>query len=115
MMEHQIFFKLKALQHTGAFKVRGALNHLLSLPQLPEAIVASTTGNNGIGVALAKSFGIRSRVYIPESSARVIVEKAACHGAEIIRTKLILKHPLQPKRMALRKLHTTFRPQKMNL
>lgn len=116
MMGHQIFFKLEALQHTGAFKVRGALNHLLSLPQLPEAIVASTTGNNGIGVAFAaKSLGIRSRVYIPESSARVIVEKAACHGAEIIRTKLILKHPLQPKRMALRKLHTTFRPQKMNL
>lgn len=88
MLGHQIFFKLEALQHTGAFKVRGALNYLLSLPQLPNAIVASTTGNNGIGVAFAaKSLGIRSRVYIPESSARVKVEKTAYYGAEVIRTK----------------------------
>lgn len=88
MLGHQIFFKLEALQHTGAFKVRGALNYLLSLPELPKFVVASTTGNNGVGVAFAtKSLGIKARIYIPESSARVKVEKAAYYGAEIIRTK----------------------------
>lgn len=87
MLGHQIFFKVEALQHTGAFKVRGALNYLLSLPKLPERVVASTTGNNGIGVAFATNrLGIQSRVYMPKSAARVKVEKAALYGAEIIRT-----------------------------
>ena len=90
MLNHKIFFKLESLQKTGAFKVRGVLNHLLCLKEkniLPEKIVAYSTGNHGIGVAYAaKKLGIKSRVYLPRNTATLKQQQAVYLGAEVIFT-----------------------------
>src|SRR3989344_3726109 len=48
-----IFFKMENLQHTGAFKVRGARNKLLSLTpeEKKRGVVTASAGNHAQGVA----------------------------------------------------------------
>ncbi len=88
---HQIFFKVESLQKTGAFKVRGALNHLLELREksrLPGKIVAYSTGNHGIGVAFAaKKLGLQARIYLPKNTSPIKQQAAKYYGAEIIIAK----------------------------
>jgi len=85
-----IFFKAESLQKTGAFKVRGVLNHLLSLKEegkLPGKIVAYSTGNHGIGSAwAAKKLGIKARIYLPQDTSPAKQQQAILYGAEVILT-----------------------------
>ena len=58
--------KLESFQKTGSFKLRGALNKLLSLSkeQKEKGVIAVSTGNHGKGVAYASSIlGIKSTIY----------------------------------------------------
>ncbi|MDX1916579.1 MAG: serine/threonine dehydratase [Rickettsiaceae bacterium] len=91
MLGHNIIFKAEALQKTGSFKVRGALNHLLYLKennQLPSAVVAYSTGNHGIATAYcAKILGIKARIYLPYNTAEIKQYQASIHGAEVIITE----------------------------
>ena len=91
MLGHKIYFKVESLQKTGAFKVRGSLNHLLKLQEenkLPEKVVAYSTGNHGIGLAwAARKLGIHARIYLPENTAAVKQQAAKYYGAEVIYTK----------------------------
>jgi threonine dehydratase len=80
-----LVLKLEQLQRTGSFKLRGALNALLSGPR-PDRVVTASGGNHGIGVATAASIlGLPATVYapvsIPESKARRIEEA----GARLVR------------------------------
>lgn len=87
---HNIFFKVDSLQKTGAFKVRGVLNHLLKMQEeniLPSKIVAYSSGNHGIGLAWAAGkLGIKSRIYLPNYTAPVKQQAAKYYGAEVIYT-----------------------------
>ena len=59
--------KLESLQITGSFKLRGAMNKLLSLSeeQKTRGVIAVSTGNHGKGVAYASSLlGIKSTIYM---------------------------------------------------
>src|SRR5690348_16639380 len=58
----QIWLKLENFQHTGSFKVRGAMNALLSLTpeQREKGVVTASSGNHGIAVA----FGLHT-LHIP--------------------------------------------------
>ncbi|GHF58267.1 threonine dehydratase [Amycolatopsis bartoniae] len=80
-----LVLKLEHLQRTGSFKLRGALNALLSGPR-PEQVVTASGGNHGIGVATAASIlGLRATVYAPESipaSKAVRIEET---GARLVR------------------------------
>ena len=61
------FAKLEQLQTTGSFKLRGATNKLMSLdPDAARAgVVASSTGNHGLGVATAgQLLGIDVEVFL---------------------------------------------------
>lgn len=88
---HQLYFKMEALQRTGAFKIRGVLNHLLALKEqesLPARVVAYSTGNHGIGLAYAaQKLGIKARIYLPENTA--IIKRVTCkyYDAEVMITK----------------------------
>jgi threonine dehydratase len=86
----KIYFKSESPQHTGAFKVRGVLNHLLQLKELgslPKNVVAYTTGNHGIGLSWVSSkLGINSRIYFPANTSIVKRELAKSYGAEVIIT-----------------------------
>lgn len=90
MLQANIYFKADCLQKTGAFKVRGVLNHLLTLKEkgnLPDKVVGYSTGNHGIGLAFAaKEIGIKARIYLPKDTAPVKQRAAEFYGAEVIYT-----------------------------
>src|ERR687883_677381 len=48
-----VWLKLECFQSTGSFKLRGALNALLSLEA--DKVVTASAGNHGLGVARAAS------------------------------------------------------------
>ena len=81
-----VWLKCEHLQHTGSFKLRGALNRLLRLTAEERAagVLAASTGNHGQGVALAAQLtGAQARVFVPESASPVKLEAMALLGAEI--------------------------------
>jgi len=72
----EVFLKLENLQHTGSFKVRGAMNALLSLTkeQRARGVVTASSGNHGIAVAFGlHTLKINGTIFLPEdtSSAKV--------------------------------------------
>lgn len=91
MLGSKIYFKMDAMQKTGAFKIRGTLNHLLALQEkgeIPEKIVAYSTGNHGIAMSYAaKLFNIHARIYLPQNVSPTKKRIARYHGAEVIETK----------------------------
>lgn len=88
MLGGQVYFKMDNLQKTGAFKIRGVLNHLLSLKEknnLPKSIVAYSTGNHGVAISYAAQlFKIKARVYLPKNVSCIKKNLAKYYGAEII-------------------------------
>ena len=82
----KVFFKLECLQHTRSFKVRGALNKLLSLSteEGERGIVTASTGNHGLAVTFgSQQTGIRSTIYLPENASPRKVELLERYGAEV--------------------------------
>ena len=63
----RVSLKLESMQITGSFKLRGAINKLLSLndEQKTKGVIAVSTGNHGKGVAYAaKQLGIKSKIFM---------------------------------------------------
>ncbi|HWQ13635.1 MAG TPA: threonine/serine dehydratase [Roseiflexaceae bacterium] len=78
--------KLENLQSTGSFKVRGALNALLVLPEEVRArgVVAASSGNHGTAVAYgARALGVPALVFVPEDASPVKVAAMRRLGAEV--------------------------------
>lgn len=78
--------KCENLQHTGSFKVRGALNALLSLPEERRAagVVTASTGNHGAAVAWSlRILGASGIVFVPENASPTKVEAIRRFGAEV--------------------------------
>ena len=84
----RVFLKLENLQLTGSFKLRGALNKLLSLgaEERRRGVVAASSGNHGAAVAHgAKLLGLRVVVYVPESASPAKIAAIEARGAEVRR------------------------------
>lgn len=67
----EVHLKLESLQYTGSFKLRGALNKVLSLPEAERArgVVTASTGNHGAAVAHAlRTVGATGTIYVPETA-----------------------------------------------
>jgi threonine dehydratase len=77
--------KLETLQRTGSFKIRGAAA-ALSAGELPRAVVAASTGNHGLAVAVvASALGVPCRVFVPATAAPAkLTRLRAAAGAEVI-------------------------------
>ena len=78
--------KLESLQKTGSFKLRGALNKLLSLSdkQKSKGVIAVSTGNHGKGVAYASSLlGIKSTIYMSSMVPKYRKEAIESLGARV--------------------------------
>src|SRR5688500_3115582 len=88
---HEVHFKVEGFQKIGAFKIRGALNALLSLKEenaLPREVVAFSSGNHAQAVALAaKMLAIKATVIMPEFVSSVKQQATRAYGAELILTK----------------------------
>jgi threonine dehydratase len=85
-----VYLKLECHQDGGSFKLRGALNALLTLSQAERAagVVASSAGNHGIGVAMAaERLGIRATLFVPATAPAVKREKIAPRGAVVDATQ----------------------------
>jgi threonine dehydratase len=66
-----VHFKCENLQHTGSFKVRGAVNKLLTLSPAARdrGIVTASTGNHGAACAYAlQQVGGNGLVFVPETA-----------------------------------------------
>ena len=79
-----VHLKLETMQHTGAFKIRGATNKLTSLSEAERerGVVTVSTGNHGRAVATAaKRVGVRAVVcmsnLVPENKVAAIRELGA--------------------------------------
>lgn len=82
-----VFFKCENLQRAGAFKIRGALNKLLTLSAAERArgVVAFSSGNHAQGVALAaRMLGTTAVVCMPKDAPALKVEATRNYGAEIV-------------------------------
>ncbi|SOC40605.1 threonine ammonia-lyase [Ureibacillus acetophenoni] len=83
----QVHAKLESFQKTNSFKVRGALNALLSLPEdeMKKGIITASSGNHGKAIAYAaKQLGTKAYVVVPENTPKIKVEGIQSYGAEII-------------------------------
>jgi threonine dehydratase len=82
----QVYFKLENLQHTGSFKLRGAMNKLLSLSaeERRRGVVTASTGNHGAafayGLGQVKGTGV---VFVPENASLTKVAAIERLGAEV--------------------------------
>ena len=82
-----VWIKQEYLQHTGSFKLRGALNAVLSLTpaQRRNGVVAASSGNHGAAVAYsAQIAGCRATIFVPEQAAPVKVAAMKSLGATVI-------------------------------
>jgi len=88
------FAKLEQRQISGSFKLRGATNKLMSLsaPQAAAGVIASSTGNHGLGVATAANvLGIDAEVFLSAQVTAAKRDKIAARGA---RVRIIRADPL---------------------
>lgn len=80
------FLKHEEQQHTGSFKLRGALNRILSLTreEMNQGVICASTGNHGLAVAYAsKLIGIQATVYLPETTFSLKTDKIKALGTTI--------------------------------
>jgi threonine dehydratase len=83
----KVWLKPENLQLTGSFKIRGALNKMLSLTDAERArgIIASSSGNHAQGVAYAaRLLGVKVVLVLPENAPRNKIEGCRAMGAEVV-------------------------------
>jgi threonine dehydratase len=81
-----VAFKLEHLQVSGVFKIRGALNALLTAGA-PSRVVTASGGNHGLGVATAARWlGVPATVFVPGTVPEVKASRIAAQGADVVRT-----------------------------
>lgn len=83
----RVLVKAEVLQHTGSFKLRGALNRLLLLSseERERGVVAYSSGNHAQAVAYgATLLGIRSTIVMPEDAPALKINRTRAFGAEVV-------------------------------
>jgi threonine dehydratase len=88
------YFKCENFQRMGAFKMRGALNAVLSIPQSSrgQGVTTHSSGNFAQAVSLsAKIMGIPAVVIMPSTAASVKKDAVRNYGARIIECEPILE------------------------
>ncbi|WP_318479844.1 serine/threonine dehydratase [Photobacterium leiognathi] len=85
-----VFFQFEGAQITGSFKVRGALNTLLTLKEqgkIPKHVVTFSSGNHAQAVAYAcKKLAIPATVYIPKTASEFKIKMTRFLGAKVVVT-----------------------------
>ena len=82
-----VFFKCENLQRAGSFKIRGALNKLLTLTaeERRRGVVAFSSGNHAQGVALAaRLVGTTAVICMPKDAPLLKAQATRGYGAEIV-------------------------------
>jgi len=83
----KIYLKPENMQHTGAYKLRGAYYKISTLTEEERAkgIVTASAGNHAQGVAYAaKEFGCKATIVMPTITPLIKVNRTKAYGAEVI-------------------------------
>ena len=87
MCGYEVYLKLEMMQKAGSFKVRGAMNRILSLKgQIGgKGVVAASAGNHAQGVAVAANLaGVPATVVMPVRASVSKQAAARAYGATVI-------------------------------
>jgi threonine dehydratase len=82
-----VYLKQENLQRGGSFKLRGALNRLLTLTAEERArgVITASAGNHGQGVAIAAQIaGCRATVVMPHGASLAKVGATRDYGARVL-------------------------------
>lgn len=82
-----LYLKLENLQHTNAFKARGALAKLLTLSEQERSagVIACSAGNHAQGLAYhANRLGIPAVIVMPEGTPFNKIKRTKDFGAEVV-------------------------------
>lgn len=80
----EVLLKLENMQPIGAFKLRGAMNAVMSLPEGTAGVTCCSTGNHGRGVAYAAAKrGMRAVICMSELVPQAKVDGIRALGAEV--------------------------------
>lgn len=83
-----VYYKLENTHQTRAFKIRGALNKMLSLNENEKnnGVATISSGNHGISVAMgAKLLGIeKALIIVPENTSEAKLDKIKYYGGKIV-------------------------------
>lgn len=85
--DSRVLVKAESLQHTGSFKIRGALNRLLQLgyDERSAGVVAFSSGNHAQGVAMAARWlGVSATIVMPKDAPKIKQFNTRTLGAEIV-------------------------------
>lgn len=88
LLGRNTYLKLETNLPIHVFKLRGAINKLLSLPDsaLRKGVITASSGNHGLAIAYAsKMFGVRAAICVPENVNPQKLRAIQEQDAEIIR------------------------------
>ncbi len=83
-----VYLKCENLQLTGSFKLRGALNKILSLgeEEKKRGLMTASSGNHGAAFSWAlKRFGLEGSIVLPEITAPTKIDALLLFGANILK------------------------------
>src|SRR5207244_5878266 len=83
----RVFLKYENLQRTGSYKLRGALNRILTLPEdaRKRGVIAASAGNHGQGVAVAAQLsGVNATIVMPSQAPLAKIAATKGYGARVI-------------------------------
>jgi len=83
----RVYLKLENLQPIGSFKIRGALNRMLSASRdaIEAGVYTASAGNMAQGVAFAaRMLGIPANVFVPDTAPAAKTDAIARLGAKVI-------------------------------
>ena len=84
---NEVYIKPENMQHTGAFKLRGAYNKIsqLTAEEKAKGVITSSAGNHAQGVAFAaQKLGVKAVICMPATTPILKVEATKAYGAEVI-------------------------------
>lgn len=87
LLKGRLLVKAEALQRTGSFKLRGAVNRLSKLTTLERerGVLAYSSGNHAQAVAYAaKHFEIRAVIVMPSDAPETKIRATQAYGAEVV-------------------------------
>lgn len=86
--DRRYFFKLETMQRAKSFKIRGAMNKMLTLTEEEKqrGVATISSGNHGSSVSYAASLlGIENaKVIVPETTPKSKVDKIRYFGADVM-------------------------------
>ena len=84
---NDVYLKPENLQHTGAFKLRGAYNRISQLTpeERSQGVITASAGNHAQGVAFAaQKLGVNAIICMPATTPILKVEATRAYGAEVV-------------------------------